>query len=72
MRASHQRAAVQINFVGGSRRDLLIHVRSAGRGREGGWEVRSQDDVAALGPLDLRDPAHARRLEKALAEADFL
>jgi DNA invertase Pin-like site-specific DNA recombinase len=63
-------AAVQIFFKGGGRRDYLIfylppHHGFGGR-KEACLQTYSLTDGAALGPLDLRKPAHAARLEKAL------
>jgi DNA invertase Pin-like site-specific DNA recombinase len=64
--------AAQVWFADGKKhRDyLILHrpITANGKGFrvEGGWSVRSLADAEALGPLDLRKPAHARRLEKAL------
>ena len=68
-------AAVQIWFADGKRhRDyLILHrpPRSNGKARkEGGWWARSLASVVKPGDLDLRKPAHAARLEKALAAVD--
>jgi DNA invertase Pin-like site-specific DNA recombinase len=59
--------AVQIHFRGNGHRDYLILHRPHRRTREGAWSVRSFADAAAPGDLDLRDPDHARQLEKVLA-----
>jgi hypothetical protein len=58
---------VQLFFRGGDRRrdDLILH-SPGNRHREGGWRVWSLADAIALGELDLRKPAHAKRLETAL------
>jgi hypothetical protein len=69
-RGSFRFACVQMFFVGGERRDYVILHQTAGYRRKGGWWARSLADAAALGPLDLRQPDHARRLEKALAAID--
>jgi hypothetical protein len=67
--------AAQIWFQGGERyRDYLIlhhpaHANGAGR-TEGGWAVRSLATAAKVGSLDLRNPKHALRLEKALSALD--
>jgi DNA invertase Pin-like site-specific DNA recombinase len=64
--------AVQLWFAGGEKhRDYLIAFRSqadkvASRTGEQ-CLVRALADVAALGPLDLRNPGQARKLEAALA-----
>jgi hypothetical protein len=63
--------AVQVWFAGGKRhRDYLILHRppkSNGRARvEGGTWTRSLADVVKLGPFDLRQPEHARKLEALL------
>jgi DNA invertase Pin-like site-specific DNA recombinase len=60
-------AAMQVYFAeGGKRRDYLMAYRPSNRYQPASWHIRSLADVAALGPLDLRKPAHAKRLEKAL------
>ena len=69
-------AAVQIFFAGGGlRRDYLIahtpaHANKVSR-EEARTCTRSLADVAAPGELDLRDPAHARRLEAQLLKVDL-
>lgn len=68
--------AVQAWFQGGERhRDYLLCYRPPrvdGSGRhEENCETRSLADAAALGPLDLRQPAHARQLEAALLALDL-
>jgi DNA invertase Pin-like site-specific DNA recombinase len=69
-RGSRRLAAVQVCFTGGARRDFLImHLPALGGSvcaRPVQRAVRSLDDVAALGELDLRQPDAAVRLEKAL------
>jgi DNA invertase Pin-like site-specific DNA recombinase len=63
---------VQLWFRAGDRhRDYLILHKPGTRYGEGGWQARSLADAAALGPLDLRKPASARRLERALAAAEL-
>jgi DNA invertase Pin-like site-specific DNA recombinase len=69
-------AAVQVWFAGGEQqRDYLILHRppkSNGKARrEGSWSAWSLSEVAKAGDLDLRDPEHARRLERVLAAADL-
>jgi DNA invertase Pin-like site-specific DNA recombinase len=67
-------AAVQLWFKGDGHRDYLILHRPARGGAVGTWPAqtwsRSLADVAALGPLDLRKPEHARLLEEALSGLD--
>ena len=75
-RRADRLAAVQIWFTGGKRhRDyLILHrpPRSNGKKRvEGQWWVRSLADVTKPGALDLRNPDHAARLEKALLEVEL-
>ncbi len=66
-------AAVQIRFAGGERhRDYLLMYLPATPHREGRWcQPYSSADVAALSALDLREPAHAKRLEAVLLAADL-
>jgi DNA invertase Pin-like site-specific DNA recombinase len=68
--------AVQVWFAGGKRhRDYLIVHRAAkdnGRKRTaGGWSCRSLAEVARPGDLDLRRPADAAALARALAGMDL-
>jgi DNA invertase Pin-like site-specific DNA recombinase len=69
-------AAVQVYFAGGARRDYLILHRSAKANQSGCFRpeetsVRSFADVAlAADDMDLRKPAHAKRLAKALSSLD--
>lgn len=68
-------AAVQVWFKGGQHRDYLI-LHQGGRGNatsrtEGKCWCCSLADAAALGPLDLRKPADARKLETLLAGVDL-
>jgi DNA invertase Pin-like site-specific DNA recombinase len=75
-RGAKRLAAVQIWFAGGKkRRDYLILHKpakvNAVMRREGGWLSRSLADVTALGPLDLRKPSDAQRLERLLAAIDL-
>jgi DNA invertase Pin-like site-specific DNA recombinase len=74
-RGAQRLAAVQVFFRGGARRDYFILHRPATGGAVGArparWWAHSLADVAALGKLDLRKPANARRLEKALLAADL-
>jgi DNA invertase Pin-like site-specific DNA recombinase len=67
-------AAVRVQFADHGRaphRDyLILHrppTKNARGGKPGSWWARSLADVVALGPLDLRNPEHARKLEAALA-----
>jgi DNA invertase Pin-like site-specific DNA recombinase len=68
--------AVQVWFAGGNRRrDYLILNRSP-RGNAhgtipGGWTAHSLAGDAAAGDLDLRQPAHAERLEERLEALDL-
>jgi DNA invertase Pin-like site-specific DNA recombinase len=68
--------AAQIWFAGGERhRDYLILHRppkanAASRTEGGAWAL-SLNDAVALGPLDLRQRAHAERLEAALGSLDL-
>ncbi len=66
-RGSWRLCAVQLFFTGGARRDYLIVHQTAGFRRAGGWWASSLADVAKPGDLDLRKPAHARKLEAELA-----
>jgi DNA invertase Pin-like site-specific DNA recombinase len=61
-------AAVQVYFQGGhhEHRDYLVWSRGAARGSPAASRCGSLTDVAEFGPLDLRKPEHARRLEAAL------
>jgi DNA invertase Pin-like site-specific DNA recombinase len=68
-RRSWRLAAVQIHFAECNRRDYLILNKAAGNGRKGGWWARSLSTVAAPGDIDLRKPAHAKRLEAILTAA---
>lgn len=68
--------ACQVWFTGTQRhRDYLILHRppkaNKSARQKGGWWVRSLADVARPGELDLREPAHAKYLEKALAALDL-
>jgi DNA invertase Pin-like site-specific DNA recombinase len=63
--------ALQIYFGDGNRRDILLYYQPASRSRPTRWHARSLADVAKLGPLDLRKPAHAARLEAALGKLDL-
>jgi DNA invertase Pin-like site-specific DNA recombinase len=68
-------AAVQVWFADGNRhRDYAIyHWPNRRHGkvhRPAGYKVVSLADAEALGELDLRKPAHAKRLEKALTSVD--
>ena len=72
-RRSHRRAVVQINFVGGTRHDYLIHCWSACHHRQGGWTANSmaiQLPPAGMRP-DLRDCEHMRLVERMLTEMDL-
>ncbi len=74
-RGAHRLAAVQFWFAGGEHRDYLILYKPATGGSVGErpartW-VRSLADAAALGPLDLRKAAHAKRLEVALLAVEL-
>ncbi len=68
-------AAVQIWFAGDSCRDYLILHKPATGGSVGDrparWGVYSMASIAAPGARDLRKPAHAKKLEAALAVADL-
>ena len=70
-RGARRIAAVQVYFPGGQRRDYLVLHQPATGGAVGDrparWWVRSLAGMAKPGELDLRKPAHARRLEAALA-----
>jgi hypothetical protein len=59
-------AAVQVRFAGSSHRDYLIMSRAAANHCAGGWWVRSFAEAGAAVDLDLRKPAHAKKLEKLL------
>jgi DNA invertase Pin-like site-specific DNA recombinase len=64
-------AAIQVWFADGKKqRDYLVLHQppqaNATARRQGKWEVRSLAKPAKTGDLDLRLPAHAARLEKAL------
>jgi DNA invertase Pin-like site-specific DNA recombinase len=64
--------AVQLFFQGGSRRDyLILHRITFGRQRPVRPRTWSLADVARPGDLDLRQPDHARRLEKFLLGIDL-
>jgi DNA invertase Pin-like site-specific DNA recombinase len=68
-------AAVQVWFTGGEKsRDYLIYHRSlrtnGGKRRPALWWARSLASVVKPGNLDLRNPDHARQLEKALNAVD--
>jgi DNA invertase Pin-like site-specific DNA recombinase len=74
-RKRNRLCAVQMVFRGtGRTRSYLIYYQ-APRGNQhaetkpGSWWVRSLSSVAKPGDLDLRKPAHAQRLEAALAAA---
>ena len=72
-RRSHRLAVVQINFVGGTWRDYLIHCWSACHHRQGGWTVKSMAielPSAGLG-RDLRDGEHMRLVEQMLTDMDL-
>jgi hypothetical protein len=64
-RRSHRLAAVQINFVGGARRDYFIHYRTAGFCREGGWEATSTV-WNENSPIDLSEPKGAAKVRTEL------
>ncbi|WP_439622475.1 recombinase family protein [Gemmata sp.] len=67
-RKSRRVAVVQIDFEEGSRRSYLIHYQTAGRGREGGWEVFAvKDAVASATGFDLRNPDDAAAMERLVA-----
>jgi DNA invertase Pin-like site-specific DNA recombinase len=79
-RGSWRVAAAQVYFAGGAHRDYLILRRPAHGGgtcpaprRAETLLVRSfaSAGVAAEGELDLRKPAHARRLERVLLSLDL-
>jgi DNA invertase Pin-like site-specific DNA recombinase len=69
--------AVQVWFAGGKRhRDyLILHRPPKADGKRpakpGGWWARSMAVLAKPDDLDLRKPAHAKRLEAALAKVDL-
>jgi predicted short-subunit dehydrogenase-like oxidoreductase (DUF2520 family) len=72
-------AAVQIWFAGSGHRDYLIFNRPArAKGKktkvltEGFSQVKSLADVTALGPLDLRKRADAKKLAAAVPMAALL
>ena len=72
-RRSHRLAVVQMNFVGGTRRDYLIHCWSACHHRKGGWTANSMAielPPAAIRP-DLRDGEHMRLVEQMLTDMDL-
>jgi DNA invertase Pin-like site-specific DNA recombinase len=74
-RGKDRLAAVQVWFSGGKKhRDYLITHRAwRGNGKvriEARSHVCSLADVLKLGPLDLRQPQHAQRLEKSLLAMD--
>jgi DNA invertase Pin-like site-specific DNA recombinase len=74
-RGSHRLAAVQVFFTGGARRDYLIHYRTAGHGRKGGWRASTFDFAAGekrrAGKVDLRNPQYVPAVEAALKEMDL-
>jgi hypothetical protein len=67
-------SAAQVHFAGGKHRDyLILHWPPKFNGKAkskvaGAWWAKSLSDVTAPGNLDLRNPEHARKLEKALIE----
>jgi DNA invertase Pin-like site-specific DNA recombinase len=65
-RGRNRLCAVRVQFRGDGHRDYLIFHRW-GRAGAGSWSARSFAAAADSGALDLRDPGHARRLEKILA-----
>jgi hypothetical protein len=66
----HRLCAAQVTFKDSDkRRSYLISHRTAGNRRPGRWSARSFADVGG-GDLDLRKPAHAKRLEKFFAGLD--
>jgi DNA invertase Pin-like site-specific DNA recombinase len=69
-RGSYQFCAVQFFFAGGARRSYLIAYQAAGYNRPGGWWPKALAPQWATA-LDLRDPGHARRLERELLAADI-
>jgi hypothetical protein len=70
-RGSWRLVALQVFFTGGGVRDYLIVHQTAGNRRKGGSWARSLPGVVKPGALDLRKPADARRLAKALEEIDL-
>jgi DNA invertase Pin-like site-specific DNA recombinase len=66
-----QLCCVQLGFTGGARRDYLIGYIPAAYCRKGGWWCRSFAAAGVADSLDLRKPAHAARLEKALLAIDL-
>jgi DNA invertase Pin-like site-specific DNA recombinase len=67
--------AAQVWFAGGKRhREYLIYHRPASvnfaRAQKGGWWAKSLSQVISDGYLDLRDRAHARKLEQVLQDVD--
>jgi DNA invertase Pin-like site-specific DNA recombinase len=63
-------AAVQVWFPGGACRSyVIVHRPASGRGgrRPAQWRALSLAEVAGAEPMDLREPEHARRLERLLA-----
>jgi DNA invertase Pin-like site-specific DNA recombinase len=67
-RGAWRLAAVQVCFADSdATRHYLISHHPTSRHRPGRWQVLSFADVAGDGKLDLRKPAHVRRLAKFLA-----
>jgi hypothetical protein len=61
-------AVLQMNFVGGARRDWIITYRPACHHREALWESKSVADLGIAG-ADLRKPGEAKRREATLLRA---
>jgi DNA invertase Pin-like site-specific DNA recombinase len=66
-RRAEKLCVMQVHFRGDGVRDYLIHYRPGRRGVQSAWEAASFAG-AGLPPLDLRRPADATALEKALRE----
>jgi DNA invertase Pin-like site-specific DNA recombinase len=64
--------ALQVFFVGGACRSYLLAYRPGCNGRKREWSARSFATVGVgEADLDLRKPAHAKRLERALTSLDL-
>jgi hypothetical protein len=70
-RRSHRLCVIQIFFRDGGCRDMLIHYRSAARGREGFWCARSLKHSILTGKLDLHDKNAVSALSETLRSIDL-
>jgi DNA invertase Pin-like site-specific DNA recombinase len=70
-RKSHRFLACQLFFDGDKARSYLIWHQGRAHGRPGGWAAVSLDHAVKAGDLDLRNPKHAKALEKKLLSVDI-